>query len=173
MYQTDVLDAVAIKGWIDQILRLDRANMAPILRASGMEFPEARRLAVLTNPELTIVAARAGSNLAAYVEFSPDSKVPEGIYVSSLQVDADYRGGIALALVLARAGLVLRRNSPCHLRLDVQRSNVEAQSLFKRLGFAIQEADPESSTLRAFAGSEILESELFEKLCRRFSRAAA
>ena len=173
MYQTEVLAADKVKALIEQILRLDRVNMAPVLLASNMEFPESRRLATLTNPEATFIVALAGSNLAAYVEFAPDMKVPDGIYVSSLQVDARYRQGIAFASVLAQMGLTLRRNPPSHLRLDVQRANIGAQSLFKRLGFAIQDADPDSPTLRASAGPEILDSELFKKLSRRFPRAAA
>ncbi len=173
MYQTQVLKSAALQGLIDQILRLDRINMAPILRASGMEFPESRRLEVLKDPELTVVAARAGNRLAAYVEFAPDGKPPGGIYISSLQVDARYRRGIALASVLSRMGELLKDRPPSQLRLDVQRTNTVAQSLFARLGFVVQEADPEASTLRAIASPEILEAGILQRLSRRYSVDAA
>lgn len=173
MYQIEVRDAPPSEDLIEQILRLDRANMTPILSASRMEFPESRLRATLSSPTVRVIAAHAGMNLAAYVEYGPDVKVPGGVYVYSLQVDAHYRRGIALAEVIVGLGVALSRNPPSQIRLDVQRANASARSLFQRLGFVIYDENPQSPTLRAIASPEILNSSRFQRLRQRRTRAAA
>jgi hypothetical protein len=171
VFQTEVLSGALLGPMIDPILKLDRANMAPILRASRLEFREAERLARLSDPETQVVATRAGCTLAAYVEFAPHKHEPHGIYVSSLQVAAGYRGGLALAHVLGRTGLVLRDQSPSSIRINVQRANGPALELFAKLGFRLLDAEPDAVTFEAVAGPELLTSPLLLRLTRRLLRA--
>ena len=170
--QTEVLGGRSLADCITSILDLDRANMEPILRAAGMEFPEARRLAILSDPDTTVVAARAGPALAGYVEFAPDERIPGGIYVSSVQVAVPYQRGPALSALLARMRIVLDRQPPSCIRFDVQRANASALALSRRLGCRIQETEPSAATLRGIAGPEVLDSPRLRRLTRRLLRVA-
>jgi len=150
--------ALAASGWIDPILALERENLAPLLRATGQEFPEARRRAELAAADATSVLLLRGGVLAGTIGFVRDWNNPADLYVASVQLRAAARGGPGLGILLA-AGLEAARRTPWRrLTANVHPSNHPALRLAGRLGFRRSAAAGRTSIGLALDREELLHS---------------
>jgi len=89
---------------IDQLVELDRLNMAPVIEQAGGKFdPEFRRkriLVELQNGAAFITVERSGKTVA-YVECMPQSD--DDWKVMSIQVHPEHRSGVLLRDLLRQA----------------------------------------------------------------------
>jgi len=159
--------ALAAGGWIDPILALERENLAPLLGATGQEFPEARRRAGLAAADATSVLLLRGGALTGTIDLVRDWNDPADLYVSSVQLRAAARGGPALGILLA-AGLEAVRRTPWRrLTANVHPSNHPALRLAGRLGFRRSAAPGRASVGLALARDALDASPLAALAARR------
>ena len=120
---------------VDAILALERENLGPLLRATGQTFPEDRRRAGLADADRTAVLLLRGGVLAGCVDFARDWNDPADLYVASVQLRPEARGGRALGLLLAAAFDVVGALAWRRLTANVHPANAPALRLAERLGF--------------------------------------
>jgi len=161
---------VGSTDWADRILALDRENMTQLLQESGREFPEQRRREVLRDPSLVVLALVNGEELAGYVDFCADWRDREDIYLSSIQLRAPYRHGMAVARLLVAVMRALEKKSFRHLRGDVQENNKAAVALLSRLGFEIRERPDNRRGWDVLGDRTLLTSRYVTRLMSRMER---
>jgi len=120
---------------VDAIVALERENLAPLLRATGQTFPEERRRAGLVRPDATVVLLHRGGALAGCVDFTRDWNDPADLYVASVQLGPEARGGRALGVLLAAALGAVEEMPWRRLTTNVHPANAPALRLAERLGF--------------------------------------
>ena len=155
--------ALAASGWIDPIVALERENLAPLLRAAGQPFPEARRRAGLAATDATAVLLLRRGVLIGVVDFVRDWNDAADLYVASVQLHAAARGGPALGVLLAAVFEAARRQAWRRLTANVHPSNEPALRLAARLGFQ-REAAPGRSSVGLALGREALLASPFATL---------
>jgi ribosomal protein S18 acetylase RimI-like enzyme len=122
-------------GEVDAMLALERENLAPLLRAAGQTFPEDRRRAGLADADRTAVLLLRGGVLAGCADFARDWNDPADLYVASVQLGPEARGGRALAVLLAAAFGAVAEMPWRRLTTNVHPANAPALRLAERLGF--------------------------------------
>ena len=121
---------------IDEIVEIDRLNMADFIEASGGKFdPERRRRTVKKEIEkgaIFILVNRA-NKLADYVEYWMERD--ETLNVASIQISSRFRNGSVLRELLSQAYDNLRKNPPSEAITSVHLNNRLSQKLNNKLGF--------------------------------------
>lgn len=168
-YAVVMLDGAELQagGWIPRILALDRANLADVLTAAGLDFPEDRRRAGLADPDAVAILLLRAGELAGYVHLSRDWNDPADLYVASLQLAPAYRGTTAFALLLAAAVEAAREIPFRRITANIQPANTPVLALARRLGLTLTPAADRPS-VHVTAGRAWLESPALRRLARRF-----
>lgn len=120
---------------LDAIDRIEQRSFAQD------RFPRRNLRRVLSSPASLFLVAEAGGAPAGYamVLFRRGASVAR---LYSIAVDPDFRGlGIAESLLMAAAAAAAKRGAD-RLRLEFRPSNVAAQRLYERAGFALLERRP-------------------------------
>lgn len=154
-------------GWIPRILALDRANLADVLAAAGLDFPEERRRAGLSHPDAFAILLLRGSELAGYIHLSRDWNDRADLYVASLQFEPPYRGTTAFALLLAAAAEAAREIPFRRITSNIQPGNAPMLALARRLGLTLAPA-PDRPTVHVSAERAWLDSPVIRRLARRY-----
>ena len=160
------LDAARVlaEGWAEAILALDRENMAEILAAVGLDFPEERRRQALAERSTVVIVLESGGTLDGYVEMSRDERDADGVYLSSIQVRRWRRGGISSGILLVECADVLKSSPFLRLRSEVQASNAGGIALFRKLGFELRARPGGSRTLDVLGDRKLLGSPILRRL---------
>jgi len=134
---------------MDEILLLDQENMKPVFEKLGQEIPIERRKAAFDSPGIIIIVTDDAGILAGYLEYGPGWDDPKEIYLSSIQIAKKYQNGMLLLLLMRKA--MRDGNFFCGqtIKTHVQKSNETAISLYKRLGFDVDESSDRNGTLMA------------------------
>lgn len=148
---------------IQEIIDLDRENMTPILEQVGRAFPDALRLKGLHSPTTELIVATHGTELAGYIEWCRDWNDVNNIYLVSIQIAPQYRGGTLFALLLRKACSELQQRNFAKLTSNVQTSNAKMIALFSKLGFNVT-SNNTTGTLRIEGSSaKIMSNRIFLK----------
>lgn len=150
----------------DTIIALDRRNMEPMLKAVGLEFPEERRRTTLFHFSNQILIAKVDQEVFGYVDYCDDPKNPEDLYLSSIQIETEHRGGTLFKFLVSHLLASLRSKSFTRIRTQIQKSNGPMIAIAKKAGFTLQENPKKSATLEAFAERHLLDSRMFDRLFR-------
>jgi L-amino acid N-acyltransferase YncA len=148
----------------DKIIALDRRNMEATLRAVGLEFPEQRRRTTLFHPSNQMVIVTVEQEVVGYVDYCDDLTDPKDVYVSSIQIETDNRGGMLFKLLLSHLLASLRARSFRRIKTNIQKSNVRMMAIAKKAGFTLQENPKNPTTLDVFAERQLLDSPKLEHL---------
>ncbi len=133
----------------EEILSLDKANMAPVFAGLGQEMPIGKRRLSFQYPG-TIVFARDGTgNLAGYLEYGPGWENPAETYISSIQIAAGHRHGPLLLKLLRHAIRDCELPDGQVMRTHVQANNPIAIRLLEKIGFEIDRTSMRNGTLPA------------------------
>ena len=166
MFAVWKVDAEAImrEDLADRIVALDRTTMSETLSEAGIEFPEEKRREGLKNPSTVVILLLDDNRLAGYVEFCEDYTCSSDIYISSIQLLEKYRGGIALPILIVECAKELRERRFGLLKTNVQKNNLRATELYKKLGFRVTEKPGSERSLNVTGDGKLLSSELILKL---------
>ena len=163
-YNSDELSARQLD---DQIVEFDKENMAPILAAKNMAFPEEKRRKGLENNATFHIAFDEEERIVGYLQYGPDWNDKNAIYISSVQVAPSLRNTSLFARLVLTASEDLAGKSFSRLVTNVQRHNKIAIELYRRLGFTIDKANASETSFPVYADRSVLESELIRRLNRR------
>jgi ribosomal protein S18 acetylase RimI-like enzyme len=148
----------------EKIIALDRKNMEPILREAGLEFPEQRRRTTLFHPSNEILIATIDEDVVGYVDFIDDPKNPGDLYLSSIQIEPEHRGGRLFKLLASHLLESLRSRNFSSLRTNVQKSNSRMIAIATKAGFTLEENPKSPATLDVFADRRLLDSPRLTRL---------
>lgn len=127
-------------GLLESVLELDRANMMPIMAASGFaDFPWEKRIAGLTGSETRFFGAFENDRLCGYLEILPDHRDPEGLYISSMQIVPERAGPRIFVTLLRMAHVWASAQRFASFRTEVQSENRRMISILGRLGFQVED----------------------------------
>ena len=146
---------------IDEIVELDRLNMAPIIeRAGGIFDPAFRRTKIIAEAATGAVfffVRRAGQTIA-YLEYMPQ---PDDIWhIMSIQIHPAHQNGFVLRDLLSEAGRCLLAYAPSAIKSSVHFTNQASLRLHSKLGF-VKSEEKADRILFTIAGKT-----LSEKLAR-------
>jgi ribosomal protein S18 acetylase RimI-like enzyme len=140
---------------IEQILALDRANMQEILAASGLEFPEQnRRRGFERNP--TLIVAEQKGRLLGYLEYTRSWTDAEIIYLSSIQLEPQYRHSKLIVHLIDKFIETVSEESFKGFETNVQKNNLPAIRLYRKIGFTFEENPRNPASWRLTADRRIL-----------------
>jgi len=121
---------------INELVELDRLNMAPIIeQADGRFDPEFRRSKMLLEQEkgAEFIVIGRGGVIVAYLEYLQEF---DGILsVLPIQIHPSHQNGFVLRDLLGEAGRRLPARVPVDIRSSVHATNRTSLSLHVRLGF--------------------------------------
>ena len=121
---------------IDELLELDRLNMASIIEQAGGKFdPEFRRRKILEEMErgAVFISIQRTGNTIAYLEYMPEPNEPW--HIMSIQVHPSHQNGFVLRDLFSEAGRRMRARPPSSIRSSVHFSNQASLNLHRKLGF--------------------------------------
>ena len=153
----------------DRIIEFDKENMAPILAAKNMPFPEEKRRKGLESNATFHVAFNEEGYVVGYLQYGPNWNDTDAIYISSVQIAPSVRGTSLFTRLVLIACEDLASRSFNRLVTNVQKNNKTAIELYRKLEFTIDEANATETSFPVYAGRSILESERIGKLKRRTS----
>ena len=161
-----VLEAsiIDLEGWTEKILALDRENMSPVLERAGLEFPEETRRQGLMDASTVEIVLLDDGKLAGYVEFCKDWSCDRDIYLGSIQLRRQYRGGWAFAILLVECAKALETRNFCRLRAGVQKNNRTIVELYRKLGFKLSERPGSRASLDVTGSRDLLHTERLHRL---------
>jgi ribosomal protein S18 acetylase RimI-like enzyme len=143
---------------VEQVLRLDRTNMAPVFAALGREFPEALVRKGLLGPTTEVIAAFDGDALAGYVEFCRDWNDADDLYLVSIQIAREHQGGVLFRQLVRELMRVLSTSTFRRLTSNVQSTNPKMVRIFRKLGFELTPSKSSAGSFDATATAEQLAS---------------
>lgn len=139
----------------DQIIDLDRRNMQSIMDQAGIEFPEEKRRKGLES-EATFIIAFDHETLAGYLDYLRSWTNPDYIYIGSVQIGKRYRGTGLLLMLLDQLRDLLAAEEFAGLETNVQKVNVAAAQLYRKIGFTLENNPRNDASWVARAGKELL-----------------
>lgn len=156
MLTTIILDGKALleSPWLGQVLSLDQKNMWPVLEQAGSKFPLEKRLRGFRHPSTRIILAMRGKAMLGYVEYCRDWTDASAVYISSIQVATDSRGGIIFRMLIRQLLHELRRLEFSSIRAGVHRSNARIIHILRKMGFNLK--DEGSPTSLTVSGTRVL-----------------
>ena len=153
----------------EAIIAFDRVNMAPLLATWGIDFPEEKRRRGLSAGHSVHIASNLKGDILGYIEYGPDWSDSQDVYISSVQVLAEFRGTSLLGHLLGAAARDLASQPFRHVKSNVQKENRGAIALYRRLGFKVDEEHPNATSFPVLADRTILESPLIKKLIEKYA----
>ncbi len=121
---------------IDELVELDRLNMAPVIEQFGGKFdPELRRRNLLLEMEKGAVLfsiQRSGKTIA-YFQYMPEPN--DSWNIMSIQIHPAYQEGLVLRDLLSEARQRLQFDAPSTIRSSVHFTNQASLRLHRKLGF--------------------------------------
>lgn len=151
----------------DRIIEFDKENMAPILAAKNMPFPEEKRRKGFENDATFHVAFNEEGCVVGYLQYGPDLNDTDAIYISSVQIAPSVRGTSLFTRLVLTACEDLANRSFIRLVTNVQKHNKTAMELYRKLEFTIDEANASETSFPVYADRSVLESERLGKLKRK------
>ncbi len=148
----------------DKIIALDRKNMEPILRAVERDFPDRGRRVTLFYQTNQMSLAEHGEEVAGYVDFCDDLEDASAVYISSIQIEAAYRGGPLFKHLITNLLFQLRMRTFSAIKANIQKSNMQMIEIAKKADFKIIKNPKNSRDLILIAGREILDSPKLNRL---------
>ncbi len=156
-------------GLDDRIVECDKLNMSRILADAGVTFPEEmRRKGLENNP--TILIAFVDDEFAGYLEYCRSWDNEKHIYLSSLQILAEYRSSALLAALLGATRKALLKEDFNLLVSEVLKSNIPAIRLYQKLGFTLAAHSHKRKYLDVRAAKSILKNRATLKILSRYNR---
>ncbi len=149
---------------LNEIIDLDRLNMAPVIEASGGTFDPERRRGGLTREiegGAVFVVVRRDGELLGYLEY--ESEPGHIWHILSIQIHPGHQRGLVLRGLLSQFHDHLADNPPTALRTSVHLNNDASIQLHRGLGFVESAREQDRVLFRAQGG------ELCKRL-RRFSK---
>jgi ribosomal protein S18 acetylase RimI-like enzyme len=153
----------------DKIIEFDKINMAEILGNARLPFPEEKRRKGFEDNS-TFVVAWKENKIVAYLEYCRSWDNDKDIFISSLQILPEYRGSTVLLLILDYARDLLFSEKFDKIVSGVQKNNVHAVRLYKKLGFSIYDNPGNKQSLIVSAKKDILSCEVVSKLLNKWHK---
>lgn len=154
-------------GLHDAIVELDRTNMAAVLEKAGIVFPEEKRRKAFEVDGVYFIVFDSAGGVLAYLEICPDWENPrEDLYISSLQIVPEWRGGALLGRLLAAAVGHLQNHPFRLLKSAVQKANLPAIEIYRKLGFEMAENPKSEKSLLLSANRSILSTPFARRLAK-------
>lgn len=139
----------------EQIVELDRRNMQPVLERAGIDFPVEKRRKGLAS-DSTFIIAFDGERLAGYLDYLRSWTNPDYIYIGSVQIETEYRGGGLLLMLLERFRTLVANEEFAGFETNVQKVNAAVVKLYRKLGFTLESNPRNDASWTARAGKELL-----------------
>jgi ribosomal protein S18 acetylase RimI-like enzyme len=139
---------------IEQIINLDLINMQEIMQRSEIEHPIEKRMKGFEYPGVIIAAFDHDKNLAGYLEYGLDWHSSDDIYIASVQIKQKYRNTKLFADLLLAAKEDLQKKNFNNIISHVQKTNINAIKLFRKLGFSIEEREDKPKSYRLIADKD-------------------
>ncbi len=133
----------------EEILSLDKMNMAPLFAGLGQEMPIEKRRRSFKYPGTIVFARDDPGNLAGYLEYGQGWENPDETYISSIQIAAGHRRGPLLLKLLRCAIRGCKLSDGQMMKTHVQVNNPNAIRLLEKLGFEIDRTSMRNGTLPA------------------------
>ena len=138
-----------------QIIELDRRNMQSTLDQAGIEFPEEKRRKGLES-DATFIIAFDNETIAGYLDYLRSWTNPDYIYIGSVQIAKRYRGTGLLLTLLDQLRNSLASEEFVGLETNVQKVNVAAARLYRKIGFRLENNPRNDASWVARPGKEVL-----------------
>ena len=151
----------------EQIGELDRRNMQAVLERAGIEFPLEKRRKGLAS-DSTFIVAFDGERLAGYLDYLRSWTNPDYIYIGSVQIETEYRGGGLLLRLLEQFRTLVADEEFAGFETNVQKVNIAAVRLCRKLGFTLEPNPRNDASRTARAGKEMLTESPVAKLIDRW-----
>ena len=148
----EIFDRQSIKDTplLENIINLDIENMREVFEHSEMGHPIDKRKESFNFPGI-LIAAFAFDELAGYLEYGPGWDNPDDIYISSVQIKQKYRNTKLFAELLHTAKKDLERKNFKNIISAVQKTNINAIKIFRKLGFLIEDKENNQKSYRLIA----------------------
>ncbi len=163
-------------GLAEEVIKVDRKNMRPILGGAGLEFPEEKRRRGLQS-DPTFVIAFDGRAIAGYLEYLRSWNDPDYIYVGSIQIEEGHRGAGLILMLLDEFRALLAGEDFLGFEANVQKANTAAVRMYQKIGFRLEENPRNEASWVARAGKEMLTdspvARLIDKWRERHARRGA
>lgn len=121
---------------LNEIIELDRLNMAPVIEASGGTFdPDRRRagLAMEIKRGCTFVTSQGDGAMLGYLQYELE---PGDVWhILSIQIHPTHQRGLVLRGLLSQVYNRLAEHPPVALRTSVHLTNAASIQLHHSLGF--------------------------------------
>ncbi len=140
---------------IDELVELDRLNMAGVIEQTGGKFDrEFRRRKILLEMERGAVffSIQRSGNTVAYLEYMPEDD--DSWRILSIQVHPAYQNGFVLRDILSEARRRLPVHAPASIRSSVHFTNQASLRLYHKLGF-VKIAEKEDRILFTIDGKAL------------------
>ncbi len=119
---------------INQIVEIDRQNMAGFIEAQGGRFDSQRRLQSLKDEikkGAVFIFARRANNLVGYIEYWLEDNI---LKIASIQIIPAFRNGTILRELLSKAYINMKENKPSIIISSAHVNNVLSIKLNTKLG---------------------------------------
>ncbi len=165
------------EGLHEAVLDLDEKNMGAQLASMGEDFDRDLRQASFYHPRQVFILVWDGSwepeRMVAYFQYGPMEEDPHILWVHSVQIDFDYRGGPMLARMIAAACLLLQKSDFKKIAFAIHKVHDKAMGVYKRLGFRVHKDDYSMFSFIVEGGVEIFQARTLKKLIKRYGRKNA
>ncbi len=142
---------------LNEIIELDRLNMAPVIEASGGTFdPERRRagLAIEIERGCTFVTSHRHGDMLGYLQYELE---PGDVWhILSIQIHPTHQRGLVLRGLLSQIYSHLVEDQPAAVRTSVHLTNPASIQLHRSLGFSESRREQDRIQFRA-EGSDLCE----------------
>jgi hypothetical protein len=161
----DVAMAEEMNDLFDQIAKLDKLTMTPILRLAGIDYDENRRYSSLHEESrrgAQFICHHSNDSLQGYIEFMQEETA--SVYVISIQIHPSSGKSAVLRTLLRAAHEHILSSRATSVRSCVHHMNSQSLRFHQKLGFMVHSQLDGKIHLRV-DGPKI--SLALSKLCRR------
>jgi ribosomal protein S18 acetylase RimI-like enzyme len=124
---------------IKQIAELDQANMEIFLNSAGIDFSTERRRETFRQSNSIFIIALAEGKVAGYLEYTRSWNDADKIYLSSVQIEKQYRNSKLILRLLNEFRNLAGQEKFSGFETNVQKNNLQAVKLYQKIGFRIEE----------------------------------
>lgn len=165
---TKISGSDIFKSSLDKkIIEFDKVNMAEILAEAELPFPEEKRRKGFKNNPTFIVAWEA-NRIIGYLEYCRNWDNEKEIYISSLQISPEHRGGVVLLDIIDFANDILMKEEFTKIVSGVQKNNYHAIHLYRRLGFSFQNNQANDKSFIVSATKDIFNNKTVSELIKKW-----
>lgn len=156
-------------GLAEQIIQFDKTNMAPILEKAGIDFPEEKRRRGLQS-DPTFIIAFDDQSIAGYLEYLRSWNDPNYIYIGSIQITEKHRNTRLILELIDKFRNVVAGEDFIGLETNVQKSNLRAVKMYRKLGFRLEQNPGNDASWLATADKGILNDSPVIKLIDKWRK---